>query len=82
MVRCVHARQLRCEWVPANAGSVLMMLRVAPGLRAAFREAAVHADNAIGDDGAASLAPSLGRMTQLTSLNLNRTLRACAAAAL
>ena len=25
----------------------------------------------IGDDGAASLAPSLGRMTQLTSLDLN-----------
>ncbi len=31
----------------------------------------MRADNRIGDDGAASLAPSLGRMTQLTSLSLS-----------
>ncbi len=40
----------------------------------------MRADNEFGDDGAASLAPSLERMMQLKSLNLNRTLRACAAA--
>ena len=34
----------------------------------------VRAGNQIGDDGAASLAPSLRLMTQLTSLNLNSTL--------
>ncbi len=33
------------------------------------------ADNKFGDDGAASLAPSLGRMAQLTTLNLGGTLR-------
>ena len=36
----------------------------------------MRAGNAIGDAGAASLAPSLGRMTQLTSLDLGGTLRA------
>ena len=36
----------------------------------AGRGAAVRAGNRIGDDGAASLAPSLLMMTQLTSLNL------------
>ena len=40
--------------------------------------AAVRADNNIGA-GAESLAPSLGRMTQLTSLDLHCTLRASAA---
>jgi hypothetical protein len=50
------------------------------GLRGASRGAAVRADNEFGDDGAASLAPSLGRMAQLTSLNLGGTLRASAAA--
>ena len=34
----------------------------------------MHAGNAIGDDGAASLAPSLGRMTLLTELYLYGTL--------
>jgi hypothetical protein len=38
----------------------------------------VLADNQIGDDGAASLAPSLLMMTQLTSLHLSGTLRAYA----
>ena len=36
----------------------------------------MRADNQIGDGGAASLAPSLGRMTQLTTLNLYCTLSA------
>jgi hypothetical protein len=45
-------------------------------LRGASRGAAVRADNHIEAAGAASLAPSLLRMTQLTSLDLNRTLRA------
>ena len=44
------------------------------GLRGASRGAAVRADNGI--EAAASLAPSLGRMTQLTSLDLSGTLRA------
>ena len=35
--------------------------------------------NQIGDDGTASLAPSLGRMAQLTYLGLGGTLRASAA---
>ncbi len=39
----------------------------------------MRADNRIGDDGAASLAPSLERMAQLTSLSLSGTLRASAA---
>ena len=38
--------------------------------------AAVRAGNSIEAAGAASLAPSLGRMAQLTSLNLGGTLRA------
>ena len=42
----------------------------------------MRADNDIGDVGAASLAPSLGRMTQLTSLDLSCTLRASAGLAL
>ncbi len=33
--------------------------------------------NQIGDDGTASLAPSLGRMTRLTMLKLSGTLDAC-----
>jgi hypothetical protein len=44
-------------------------------LRGASRGVAVRADNGIGDDGAASLAPSLLRMTQLTSLDLSGTLQ-------
>jgi hypothetical protein len=42
----------------------------------------VRVDNQIGDAGAALLAPSLGRMTQLTALDLGGTLCASAAAAL
>ncbi len=83
----MHARQLRCERLLANAGNVLMMLRVrygvvaceavanGGGLRGVRRGAAMRAGNGIGDDGAASLAPSLGRMTQLTTLDLSGTLR-------
>ncbi len=90
----MHARQLRCERVLANAGCAWMMLRGlgwggrARGrsgwcvLRGASRGAAVRAGNGINPAGAASLAPSLGGMTQLTSLILYGTLRACAAAAL
>jgi hypothetical protein len=82
----------RCGWMIANAGNALMMMRVAGwggcargcsrwwGLRAASRVAVVRADNRIENDGAASLAPSLVRMTQLTSLHLSGTLRASAAA--
>ena len=44
-------------------------------LRGASRGAMVRAGNWIGDNGAASLAPSLGGMTQLTTLNLSGTLR-------
>ena len=44
----------------------------------AGRGAAVCADNQIGDDGAASLAPSLEKMAQLTSLHLYGTRRASA----
>jgi hypothetical protein len=40
--------------------------------------AAMRAGNSIRDDGAASLAPSLGRMAQLTELDLSGTLRASA----
>ena len=81
----------RCERVLANAGNALMMMRAVGwggcargcsgwwGLRGASRGAAVCADNRIGDDGAASLGPSLLRMTQLTSLVLGGTLRASAA---
>ena len=78
---------MRRERVLANAGNVLMMLRAvvrggcARGcsgwwdLRGASRGAAARAGNQIGDDGAASLAPSLERMAQLTSLDLGGTLR-------
>jgi hypothetical protein len=52
--------------------------RVVRVLRGASRGAAVRAGNAIGDEGAASLAPSLGRMAELTSLDLSGTLRASA----
>ncbi len=52
------------------------------GLQAAGRGALLCAANEIGDDGAALLAPSLGRMAQLTSLDLGGTLRASALAAL
>ncbi len=91
--RTLHASagKLRCELVVANAGCAWMMLRVlgwggwargcsgrAGDLRGASRGAAVRADNHFGDAGAASLAPSLGRMTQLTSLDLGGTLRASA----
>ncbi len=80
----------RCERVLAIAGNALMLLRVAGrgrwvqgcsgwwGLRGASRGAAVRAGNYIGAAGAASLAPSLGRMTQLTSLKLFVTPRASA----
>ncbi len=51
-------------------------------MRGASRGVAVRAVNQIGDDGAASLAPSLFRMAQLTSLDLSGTLRASAAAVL
>ena len=44
--------------------------------------AAVRVGNRIGDDGAASLAPSLAMMMKLTSLDLGGALRASAAAAL
>ncbi len=84
---CVHRHELRCEGLLANAGCAWMMLRAGAvvrgavagdqwGLRAATRSraAAVRAGNQIGDDGAASLAPSLRWMTQLTSLDLNSTL--------
>jgi hypothetical protein len=42
--------------------------RVVGFARGRAEVAAVRAGNAIGDDGAASLAPNLGRMTQLMSL--------------
>ena len=51
---------------------------VVEGLRGAGRGAAVRAGNLIGDDGAASLAPGLLTMTQLTSLDLGSTLHASA----
>jgi hypothetical protein len=89
----VHRLGLRCGWVLANAGCAMMMCVVGRGgcarrcrgwwgLRGAGRGAALRADNQIRADGAASLAPSLGRMTQLTSLNLCSTLRASAGLAL
>jgi hypothetical protein len=52
--------------------------RVVGVLRGASRGAAVRADNEIRAAMAASLAPSLGRMTQLTSLKLHSMLRASA----
>ncbi len=78
----------RCERVLANAGCAWMMLCVVGwggcawgcsglwGFRGASRGAAVRAENFIEAAGAASLSPSLGRMTQLTSLDLYGTLRA------
>ncbi len=84
----------RCEWVLATAGNALMMLRAVGwggwalgcsgwwGLRGESRGAAVGAENRIGDDGAASLGPSLERMTQLTLLRLFGTPRASAGLAL
>jgi hypothetical protein len=84
------------EQMPANAGCVVMALRVAGcsvaavvrgcsgwwDLGEASRGAAVRVGNGVGEDGAASLAPSLAQMAQLTSLDLFCTLRASAAAAL
>jgi hypothetical protein len=79
-----------CSRVLATAGNVVMTLLAVGwggwergcsgswGLRRASRGAAVRAVNQIEDDGAASLAPSLLRMTQLTSLYLSSTLRASA----
>ncbi len=80
----------RCERVLANAGCAWMKLCVVGwgccawgcsgwwGLRGASRGVAVRAGNQIEAAGAASLAPSLGRMAQLTTLNLYGTLRASA----
>jgi hypothetical protein len=65
-----------------RAGAVVGGALAGGGLRGASRGAAVRAENQIGDDGAASLAPSLFRMTQLTSLQLNGTLRALSLRAL
>jgi hypothetical protein len=76
--------------VGRGAGNALMMLRALGrggcargcsgrwGLRGASQGAAVRADNGIKAAGAASLGPSLGRMTQLTRLDLGGTLRASA----
>ena len=65
-----------CAWMMCVAGGVVELGAVAGGwgLRGAIRVAAVRAGNYIEDDGAASLAPSLGRMAQLTSLDLSCTL--------
>ena len=52
--------------------------RVVGALRGASRGAAERADNQFRRAGAASLAASLGRMVQLTSLGLGGTLRASA----
>ncbi len=84
----MHRLGLCCERVLANAGNVVMTLLAVGrggwarrcsgwwGLRGAGRGAAVRAGNHIEADGAASLAPSLLRMMQLTSLDLSSTLRA------
>ena len=83
----------RCERVLTNAGCAWMVCAVGWGgcergcsgwwgLRGASRGAAVRAGNDIRADGAASLAPSLEGMTQLTLLSLGGTLRASATAAL
>ena len=83
-----------CSRVLASAGNALMMLRAvvrggcARGcsgwwdVRGASRGAAARADNEMEEAGAASLAPSLLRMTQLTSLDLSGTLRALVGLAL
>ena len=86
------AGQLRCERVLANAGYAWIKMgpvgwgrlwaglqRVVGVCEGATRGAAVRAANEIQAAGAASLAPSLGGMTQLTSLDLGGTLRASAA---
>ena len=76
----------RCELVLATAGNVVMMLRVVGwrlcarlqrvvGFASGEPRGGLRAGNRIGDGGAASLAPSLERMAQLTSLNLGGTLR-------
>ena len=72
-VACCGLRRLRVE-----------LQRVGGVLRGASRGAAVRAgfDFGIEAAGAASLAPSLARMTQLTSLDLSCTLRASAVLAL
>jgi hypothetical protein len=84
----MHRLGLCCERVLANAGEAFIMLRAVGrggcargcsgwwGMPGAIRGAAVCAGNQIGEAGAASLAPSLGRMAQLTSLDLRSTLRA------
>jgi hypothetical protein len=71
-----------CAWMVCVTGGVVALGAVAGGgsLRGASRGVAVRADNEFGDDGAASLAPSLLRMTQLTFLNLSCTLLESAAA--
>jgi hypothetical protein len=77
----------RCERVLASAGCARMLCVAGGvvalgavaggwGLRGASRGAAARADSDIEAAGAASLAPSLGRMAQLTSLDLGGTLRA------
>jgi hypothetical protein len=82
----------RCERVLATAGNALMMLCLWAGAvvrgavagggacegRAEWRR--MPAGTFFGAAGAASLAPSLERMAQLTSLNLNGTLHASGAA--
>jgi hypothetical protein len=91
VVRCVYRGRLRWERVLANASNALMMLRavgwggcerVVGVWRGTSRGAAVRAGNEINSAGAASLAPSLSQMTQLTSLNLYGMLRVSRAAAL
>ncbi len=76
--------QLRCERMLANAGCAWMLLRAvglggcARGCSYLWDFARVRADNQIEAAGVALLAPSLGRMAQLTSLGLSGTLRASA----
>jgi hypothetical protein len=81
----VHRLGLCFSRVLANAGCAWMVCVVGWGgwalgccrwwgLRGASRGTAVRAGNRIEDGGAASLAPSLGRMAQLTSLDLSGTL--------
>ena len=89
----MHRRQLRFERVAATAGDALMVVCalgwggceravVDGGVCEGRAEAVVRAENSIEAAGAASLAPSLARMEQLTELGLSRMLRASAAAAL
>ncbi len=72
---------LCCERVLANADVVMKLRAVSCGGYArrcsgrwGLRGAAVRADNGIEVAGAAALTPSLGRMAQLTSLNLSGTM--------